>query len=267
VLPVHHPLRLAEEICMLDHLSNGRLDVGIGRGASAHELAYFGVDPDSAQAMYVEAYNVIKQALTQPQVSFSGKHYRFEAVPIEMKPAQLPHPPFWYAVPVPEGAAWPAQNRINVVCGGPLQRVREITDRYRAEWAASGNSPDDLPLLGINRFVVAADTDREAMELGRRAWPLFYASFMKLWKKHGTQPRYARIPEDFDTMVENGGAIAGSPGTIGESVRRMAGEAGASYFISQFSFGDLSQQEVLHSAGIFAREVLPAPRERVAQAV
>ena len=252
---------------MLDHLSNGRLDVGIGRGASAHELAYFGVDPDSAQAMYVEAYNVIKQALTQPQVSFSGKHYRFEAVPIEMKPAQLPHPPFWYAVPVPEGAAWPAQNRINVVCGGPLQRVREITDRYRAEWAACGNSPDDLPLLGINRFVVAADTDREAMELGRRAWPLFYASFMKLWKKHGTQPRYARIPEDFDTMVENGGAIAGSPGTIGESVRRMAGEAGASYFISQFSFGDLSQQEVLHSAGIFAREVLPAPRERVAQAV
>ena len=267
VLPVHHPLRLAEEICMLDQLSNGRLDVGIGRGASAHELEYFGVDPDQAPAMYVEAYNVIKQALTQPEVSFTGKHYRFERVPIEMKPAQLPHPPFWYAVPVPEGAVWPAQNRINVVCGGPVPRIREITDRYRAEWAASGNSPDDIPLLGINRFVVAADTDREAMELGRRAWPLFYASFMKLWKKHGTQPRYARIPEDFDTVVKNGGAIAGCPATIGEYVRRMASEAGASYFITQFSFGDLSQQEVLHSAGIFAREVLPASRERIAHAV
>jgi alkanesulfonate monooxygenase SsuD/methylene tetrahydromethanopterin reductase-like flavin-dependent oxidoreductase (luciferase family) len=267
VLPVHHPLRLAEEICMLDQLSNGRLDVGIGRGASAHELEYFGVDPDQAPTMYVEAYNVIKQALTQPEVSFTGKHYRFERVPIEMKPAQLPHPPFWYAVPVPEGAVWPAQNRINVVCGGPVPKIREITDRYRAEWAASGNSPDDIPLLGINRFVVAADTDREAMELGRRAWPLFYASFMKLWKKHGTQPRYARIPEDFDTVVKNGGAIAGCPGTIGEYVRRMASEAGASYFITQFSFGDLSQQEVLHSAGIFAREVLPASRERIAHAV
>ena len=267
VLPVHHPLRLAEEICMLDQLSNGRLDVGIGRGASAHEQEYFGVDPDQAPAMYVEAYNVIKQALTQPEVSFTGKHYRFERVPIEMKPAQLPHPPFWYAVPVPEGAVWPAQNRINVVCGGPVPRIREITDRYRAEWAASGNSPDDIPLLGINRFVVAADTDREAMELGHRAWPLFYASFMKLWKKHGTQPRYARIPEDFDTVVKNGGAIAGCPGTIGEYVRRMASEAGASYFITQFSFGDLSQQEVLHSAGIFAREVLPASREQIAHAV
>ena len=266
VLPAHHPLRLAEEICMLDHLSGGRLEVGIGRGASPHELHYFGVDPDSAPAMYVEAYDVIKQALTQPEVNFEGKYFHFENVPIEIKPAQLPHPPIWYAVPVPEGAAWPAQNKINVVCGGPLQRVREITDRYRAEWAAGGNSPTDMPLLGINRFVVAADTDAQAMALGRRAWPGFHASFMKLWKKHGTQPRFARLPEDFDTIVQHGGALAGSPDTIREQLRRMVDEAGASYFISQFSFGDLSQQEVLHSAGIFAREVMPA-WQRAAQAV
>jgi alkanesulfonate monooxygenase SsuD/methylene tetrahydromethanopterin reductase-like flavin-dependent oxidoreductase (luciferase family) len=267
VLPAHHPLRLAEEICMLDHLSRGRIEIGIGRGASPHELNYFGVNPDSAQAIYVEAYTVIMQALTQAEVNFSGKHFRFENVPIDIKPAQLPHPPLWYAVPVPEGAAWPAQNNINVVCGGPLARVREITDRYRAEWAAAGNPADHLPLLGINRFVVAADTDREAMALGRRAWPRFYASFMKLWNKHGTQPRYARIPEDFDSVVENGGAIAGSPGTIRERVQSMTEHAGANYFISQFSFGDLTQEEVLHSAGLFAREMLPAARERVAQAV
>jgi len=267
VLPAHHPLRLAEEICMLDHLSHGRLEVGIGRGASAHELHYFGVDTEQAPAMYVEAFDVIKQALTAPQVDFHGKHYKFEDVPIEMKPLQRPHPPFWYAVPVPEGAAWPAQNGINIVCAGPVAKVREITDRYRAEWAAAGRAPDELALLGINRFVIAADTDREAMELGRRAWPKFWASFMKLWKKHGTRPRYARMPADFDTVVQNGGAIAGSPGTIRNLVRDMADEAGASYFIAQFSFGDLTQEEVLHSAGIFAREVLPGARERVARAV
>jgi alkanesulfonate monooxygenase SsuD/methylene tetrahydromethanopterin reductase-like flavin-dependent oxidoreductase (luciferase family) len=90
---------------------------------------------------------------------------------------------------------------------------------------------------------------------------------MKLWKKHGTQPRYARMPEDFDSLVKNGGALAGSPGTIRDEVRNMADEAGANYVISQFSFGDLSQEEVLHSAGIFAREVLPASRERIARAV
>jgi alkanesulfonate monooxygenase SsuD/methylene tetrahydromethanopterin reductase-like flavin-dependent oxidoreductase (luciferase family) len=264
VLPMHHPLRLAEEICMLDHLSNGRIEIGIGRGASPHELGYWGVDPDTAQAMYVEAYNVIMQALTRNEVNFAGQHFQFEKVPIDLKPLQLPHPPLWYAVPVPEGAAWPAQNRINIVCGGPLPHVREITNRYRAAWAAAGYSPDALPLIGINRFVVAADSDREATALGRRAWPMFYASFMKLWKLHGTKPRYARIPEDFDTLVANGGAIAGSPGTIRDRVRHMTEEAGANYFISQFSFGDLCQEEVAHSVGIFAGEMLAASRERVA---
>ena len=174
MLPAHHPLRLAEEICMLDHLSQGRIEVGIGRGASPHELHYFGVDPDQAQAMYVEAYTVIMQALTRTEVNFSGKHYQFENVPIDMKPAQLPHPPLWYAVPVPEGAAWPAQNRINVVCGGPLQRVREITDRYRAEWAAAGNSPDqsalarDQPLRDRGRYRPGGDG----------AWPPRLAGFL-----------------------------------------------------------------------------------------
>jgi alkanesulfonate monooxygenase SsuD/methylene tetrahydromethanopterin reductase-like flavin-dependent oxidoreductase (luciferase family) len=260
VLPAHHPLRLAEEICMLDHLSGGRIDVGIGRGASPHELTYFGVEAESAPAMYVEAYHVIMQALTEGEVNFGGMHYRFANVPVDLKPLQLPHPPLWYAVPVPEGAVWPAQNGINIVCGGPVPRVREITDRYRDEWAAGGHPPATMPLLGINRFVLVADSDREAMALGRRAWPVFYASFMKLWKLHGTQPRYARIPEDFDAMVQNGGAIAGSPATVRDQVRSMTAAAGASYFIAQFSFGDLSHEEVLHSAELFAREMLPGKR-------
>jgi alkanesulfonate monooxygenase SsuD/methylene tetrahydromethanopterin reductase-like flavin-dependent oxidoreductase (luciferase family) len=267
VLPAHHPLRLTEEICMLDHLSGGRVEVGIGRGASPHELAYWGIDPDGAQATYVEAYHVIMQALTRDAVNFAGKHYRFENVPIELKPLQRPYPPLWYAVPVPEGADWPAQNRINIVCGGPLPRVREITERYRAAWAAAGHSSEQPPLLGITRFVVADDSDHAAMALGRRAWPVFYRSFMKLWKLHGTQPRYARIPEDFDTLVDYGGAIAGSPATIRERVRHMTEEAGANYFISQFSFGDLSQEEVQHSVSLFAREMIPGAHERVARAV
>src|SRR5215468_11592339 len=103
VLPTHHPLRLAEEICMLDHLSHGRIEIGIGRGASPHELGYWGVDPDAAQAIYVEAYSVMMQALTRREVNFAGKHFQFTKVPIDLKPLQAPHPPLWYAVPVPEG--------------------------------------------------------------------------------------------------------------------------------------------------------------------
>jgi alkanesulfonate monooxygenase SsuD/methylene tetrahydromethanopterin reductase-like flavin-dependent oxidoreductase (luciferase family) len=252
---------------MLDHLSNGRLDVGVGRGASPHELEHFALDPDQAPAMYVEAYEVIRRSLTQQEVNFEGKYFSFANVPIEMKPAQLPHPPFFYAVPVPEGAVWPAQNGINIVCGGPVAKVREISDRYRAEWAAAGNAAETIPLIGINRFVVVADTDKEAMEIGRRAWPVFYRNFMTLWKKHGTAPRYARIPDDFESAVNNGGAIVGSPGTIRDAVRGMADEAGTSCFNAQFSFGDLTHDEVMRSASIFAREVIPASHERIARAI
>ncbi len=261
VLPAHHPIRLAEEICMLDHLSQGRLELGVGRGASPHELQDFGVDPELAPAMYVEAYNAIMLALTKPELTYHGKYFNFERVPIEIQPAQLPHPPLWYAVPVPEGAVWPAENRINIVGGGPVPKVREITDRYRAEWAALGRAPEDMPFVGINRIVIVADTDREAMALGKRAWPLFYDNFIKLWRKYGTTPRYARVPEDFEVAVKNGGAIVGSPATIRDQVYRVASEAGVNYFISQFSFGDLTQEEVLRSAGIFAREMLPSARE------
>lgn len=267
VLPLYQPLRLAEEICMVDHLSGGRLDIGIGRGASPHELAYFGTDPEAAPAIYVEAYNVIKRALMEREVTFRGKHFLLEAVPMEIKPAQLPHPPFFYAVPMPEGAVWPAQNNINIVGGGPVERVREISDRFRAEWAGVGNSPEKLPLIGINRFVVAANSDAEAMELGRRAWPRFYENFMKLWKKHGTTPRYARIPDNFDAAVNNRAAIVGSPATIRDVVYRMADEAGVSYFIAQFSFGDLTHAEVMHSVRIFADHVIPQRDQRIGIAV
>lgn len=262
VLPAHHPLRLAEEILMLDHLSGGRIEVGIGRGASPHELNYFGVEPDVAQAMYVEAYQVIMQSLTRDEVNFEGRHYQFRRVPVDLKPAQRPHPPLWYAVPVPEGAAWPAQNGINIVCGGSVGRVREITDRYRSEWRAAGRALDALPLVGINRFVLVADSDREAMALGRRAWPKFHTSFMKLWKLHGTEPRFARMPEDFDTLVQNGGGIVGSPATVRDRVSVMSEEAGTNYFIGQFSFGDLGHDEVKHSVELFAREVLPMAAAR-----
>jgi alkanesulfonate monooxygenase SsuD/methylene tetrahydromethanopterin reductase-like flavin-dependent oxidoreductase (luciferase family) len=83
---------------------------------------------------------------------------------------------------------------------------------------------------------------------------------MKLWKKHGTQPRYARIPDNFDAVVANRAAIVGSPATIRDAIYRMGEEAGVSYFITQFSFGDLTHEEVRHSAEIFAREVIPAQK-------
>src|SRR6478609_10882406 len=84
-LSLHHPLRVAEEICMLDHMSGGRLELGVGRGVSPYEVAYFGVDPARAQAMYIEALSVIQKALSSRTLDFAGEHYNFRDVPIELE--------------------------------------------------------------------------------------------------------------------------------------------------------------------------------------
>src|SRR5215471_5482181 len=83
-LPLYHPLRLIEEICMLDQMSGGRLDIGFGRGASPIELAYFGQDPKQSQTIYAEGVELIIKGLTEKTLSFAGEHFRFDKVPMEV---------------------------------------------------------------------------------------------------------------------------------------------------------------------------------------
>src|SRR5579872_5751247 len=112
---LYHPLRLIDEICMLDQMSGGRLELGIGKGISPHELAYYGVAPEKAQGLYVEASSVILKALAGGTLSFQGEQFRFDEVPIEVTPVQRPHPPLWCGTSSPEGAAWFAEHRVNCV--------------------------------------------------------------------------------------------------------------------------------------------------------
>ena len=134
ILPIHHPVRLAEEICMLDNLSGGRLEYGVGRGASPHEIEALGIEPATAQARYVESYEIIKRYLNSDVLDYQGTFWQFNDMPVELKPLQTP-PPTWYALASPESTVWPAQEKMNIVCGGPIQRVRAITDRYHEEFA------------------------------------------------------------------------------------------------------------------------------------
>jgi len=130
---------------------------------------------------------------------------------------------------------------------------------------AQHNKPSAFETVASELYSVSGgqgEVWQKAMTLGRRAWPSFHARFMKLWKLHGTQPRFARLPEDFETLVEHGIAVAGSLRTVSDQVQGVLAQSGASYFISQFSFGDLSHHEVLHSAGLFAREMLAQGREQ-----
>ena len=255
-LALHHPLRLAEEICMLDQMSGGRLELGIGRGISPHELGYYGVAAEQAHGLYTEALDVVLLALTQSVVTYSGKHFRFSRVPFELGPVQRPHPPLWYGVAKPESTEWTARNRVNIVCGGHADRLAVLTGAYRAHWAASGNS-GPLPLLGMRAFVVIADTDAEALAIARRAYRVWFSSFIKLWDEHGTRPINADFGDSFDAVMKSGQGVAGTPETVRRTLAAQASAGGVNYLVCRFAFGDLTLAESLRSLDLFTRDCMP----------
>src|SRR6478752_568291 len=87
-LPLYHPLRMIEEICMLDQMSGGRLELGLGRGISPYELGYYGVDPATGPERFAEALEIILKGLTEKRLTHEGKYFTFKDVPMEMQPVQ-----------------------------------------------------------------------------------------------------------------------------------------------------------------------------------
>jgi alkanesulfonate monooxygenase SsuD/methylene tetrahydromethanopterin reductase-like flavin-dependent oxidoreductase (luciferase family) len=252
-LPLHHPLRVVEEICMLDQLSQGRLDLGVGRGISPIETAYYGVNPDHRQAMYLEALAILRQALTVKTLTFHGKFYDYADVPIELEPFQRPHPPFWAGAGTPDGAEAAGRNGFNLVANALTAQIRTMMDCYRAV-----ASPNASPLLGLARFVIMGETDEEALTIARRAYPLWHKHFHHLFRMHGTSPAGGDRPPQFDQIKDGGRGIAGSPATVTGMIKSQMEEAGTNYFVAQFAFGDLTLAEVRRTVDLFTREVMPA---------
>ncbi len=192
LLPLYHPLKLLEEVCMLDQISGGRMMLGVGRGISPIELRYYGLDPEQTPAMYAEALEVILRGMAGPVLNFEGKHYQFRNVPMEMTPFQRPHPPLWYGLGRPEAIPWAVQHKVNIVGNLRGTGMRTLTQQYRAEWEQAGNDPAALPLMGAGRHVVVAETEKEALEIARRGYDKWRASFLKLWLGHGHDALAAR---------------------------------------------------------------------------
>src|SRR3954469_1872950 len=126
LLPFYHPLRLIEEIGMLDRLSHGRLQLGVGRGVSHLEAEAYNVDPNESGKVYHEAFQLIMQGLTSDELNFEGKYFNFKNVPMLLKPMQRPHPPLWYGLIFPEQAIWPAANDVNIITLGMRPNIRAV---------------------------------------------------------------------------------------------------------------------------------------------
>jgi alkanesulfonate monooxygenase SsuD/methylene tetrahydromethanopterin reductase-like flavin-dependent oxidoreductase (luciferase family) len=267
LLPFYHPLRLIEEICMLDQMSGGRFELGVGRGVSPFETRAYGLDFAATGEIYHEAFQLILEGLAADELTFEGKHYQFRKVPMILRPLQRPHPPLWYGTTIPENADWPAANDVNIVTIALRPAVRVITDRYRAVRARLGKTTAQTPLVGVTRHVVVADTDEAARAIARRAYPRWRASFRWLFARHGAEPRIAGLyPPSFDELMAIDNGIAGSPETVRKFMAAEVETSGCNYLLSWFAFGDMTLAESLRSLDLFAREVMPAFAGAQAQA-
>ena len=254
LLPLYHPLRLAEEIAMLDHLSQGRLELGVGRGRSPIELMLYGQDVDEAQSVFEETLAVIGLAFTQERLTYSGQHFDFRDVPIELRPRQQPHPPFWYGVGTPESAEEYALRGFNAVTLAKAEPAAVLTRRFH-EASARGGWTDRL--MGICRFIVVGESDGDAEALAARAYPVWHKSFFELFYRYGQKPVQTSWAPSFAEMQASGLAFAGAPATVAKALRAQLELVDANYLVGQFVFGDMSLAESARSITLFAERVMP----------
>jgi len=262
LLPLYHPLRLIEEVCMLDQLSNGRLELGVGRGVSPYELRYFGVDAAEARAIFHEALAVLIAGLTQERLTFEGRYYRYHDVPMELHPLQQPYPPLWYPTHNPESVVYAARHGYNFVGLGPAAHVREHVNLYWQTWQAHRyeagrlNGHVTAPKVGILRQVVVAETDAEALAATRAGHATWYRSITKLWHAHDDHTPDGLFA--WDTAIQHETLVFGSPARVREQLARLIEVSGCDYVICAFAWGILSHEQTQRSLRLFADEVMPS---------
>ncbi len=255
-IPFYHPLRLLEEICMLDQISGGRLELGFGRGASQIELTLYGQNPSDSQRVYSEGLDLILRGLAEKTLSFKGEFFSFDNVPMELQPLQKPHPPLWYGVHSTESAERAARSALHIISLDGARETRVFTDRYRGIWQETHGATEGKPKMGIGRFIVVAESEKEALSMARRAYLRWHESFTHLYTAYGTRPNHPR-PPDFDLLMDAGLGCAGTAKSVTAFLRSELTESGSNYLVGQFAFGDLSLSETLLSIELFTRQVMP----------
>lgn len=253
ILPLYDPIILAQEICMIDQMSKGRYEVGVGRGISPYELAHFDVNYLEAKEIFDEAFEVMLLALQEEKVFFKGKYFNYRGMPIEIAPYQKPIPPMWYGPGSQSSVEWCAKHAMNIVSNKPLEAARQQFEQFKEAFAREhGAKP--FPKMGMTRHIYVAESESEAKAIGERGYRLWFDRYSHLWNAHDPRPDFT----DAQAGVAMGSAlIAGTPEQVREEIERQVSISGLNYFVTRMCYGDLSLEETTRSVELFASEVMP----------
>jgi alkanesulfonate monooxygenase SsuD/methylene tetrahydromethanopterin reductase-like flavin-dependent oxidoreductase (luciferase family) len=252
LLPFYHPLRLAEEICMLDQLSGGRFELGFGKGISIPEHLLWGLEPVEAIERTNETLDIVLQALqTEGDFSYRGRYWQFEHVPIEFAPVQRPYPPLWR----PGELDTAAKLGVSTVVAGPTPAVIQSIERYHAQHEP-GVGRFHPPTVGALRRFVVADTVEAAEERGRAAWAALTDHLTRLFRRYKLEPPGdPTLGGDYDKAKAVQAVVVGSPESVREHVEELVASGVVEYVIGCFAWGDLDGDECRRSFDLFAEHV------------
>lgn len=266
LLPLYSPLRLIEEICILDHLSHGRLDVGVGRGVSPFELKYHDVDPSTSHGIFREALETVLYGLDNDVLEHEGENYTYHDVPMELRPLQDPHPPIWYPTMSTDGATFGGDNGYHFVTLGGVDFIKPVVDAFKEAFAKRGRPGDGATkdfdggaAVGIMRHLVIADTDAEAMQLAEPAYQAWEASLTKLWRVNKVPgPNIAQfVPPTLGEAMARGSVVVGSSSTVRDKLAGDIEALGLNYMVTAFYFGDIGHSQAMNSMQTFAADIMP----------
>ena len=264
LLPLYSPLRLIEEVAILDNMSHGRLEIGVGRGVSPFELNFHNVDPETSREVFIEALDVLVKGMSAERLNHQGKRFTYKDVPLEVHCLQKPHPGIWYPSSNAEGSTFAGERGYNFMTLGPRDLARKNIDAYKAALARRGAPQIASPhfaggtAIGVNRHVVIADTDADAVRIAKPAHEMYHASLTKLWREnHATTPVARASIGDVEESMRQGAAIIGSPDTVVREIQRQVDELGINYMTVGMFFGNMSYEHAMRSQALFAREVMP----------
>jgi alkanesulfonate monooxygenase SsuD/methylene tetrahydromethanopterin reductase-like flavin-dependent oxidoreductase (luciferase family) len=271
VLPLEHPLRVVEDASVLDQLSGGRVDLGVGRGIQPEAFHGFGIPMEEATARHWEALKIIRRAWTQERFSYEGRFWQVPELSVLPRPVQQPHPPIWQVGVSPESIERAAQTGLNGLIGTYMNTLDEVRDDL-ARWQGALPADQSRPQLAHNELVYVAETDELAEEEARPSGLWYSRSAGKTWQ--GDEDKDAGLPDDYahwrtlsqrtatlewDDLYRNRSLI-GSPDTVAAKVRQLEGW-GVDDLIVFSSFGGMPHDKTCRSLRLFAEQVIPRVRD------
>jgi alkanesulfonate monooxygenase SsuD/methylene tetrahydromethanopterin reductase-like flavin-dependent oxidoreductase (luciferase family) len=230
--PFYHPLRLAEEVALLDVLSGGRVNWGAGRGFARVEFTAFGVPPEESASRFRETVEIVLKAWTEERLNFAGQHFNFEDVELLPKPAQLPHPPVWMAASSEGAIDWAASRGFSILMD-PHSSGQEIGAKrrhYAEKLAANGFSEAgrDIP---IARLMAIAPNVGKAAEVARSGAEWILNSYLGAQHRPVIQQGFTPAGADPIRRYLDEVILHGTPDKVGDEILRLREEIGLDYLL------------------------------------